>query len=238
MSDARRRRRGLTLVALAVVCGGLAASEVGARTDAARRSVGQPTPVVVAASDIEPDTKLGRRAVGELLTVRQVPAAFVGPDSFAAPDEIAGATVQAAIPAGAAITTAHVVDRSRGNRFSPIQPGQRTIEVPVAAAGTLVDPVPGTRVDVIVSSEIGAGADGRSYVALESVELLGLAEGAAAPELDGRRSGSALATLLVDSDQAVMLTAAANFAAEVRLVERPPGDERPVGPATVRGAEL
>lgn len=238
MSDARRRRRGLTLVALAVVCGGLAASEVGARSDAARRSVGEPTPVVIAARDIDSGTKLGRRAAGELLTVHQVPAAFVGPDSFAAPDEIAGATVQAPIPAGAAVTTAHLADRGTGSRFSPTQPGQRTIEIPVAGAGTLADPVPGTRVDVIVSSEVGARADGRSYVALESVELLGLSEGSAALELEGRRSEGALATLLVEADQAVLLTAAANFAGEVRLLERPPGDERSVGAATVRGADL
>ena len=236
MSDARRRRRGLTLVALAVVCGGLAASEVGARSDEARRSVGEPTPVVVAAGDIESGTKLGRRAAGELLSVRQVPAAFVGPDSFAAPEELVGGTVRAPIQAGAAVTTAHLADRGTGNPFSPTRLGQRTIEIPVAGAGTLADPAPGTRVDVIVSSEVGA--DGRSYVALESVQLLGLAEGAAEPELEGRRGGGALATLLVESDQAVLLTAAANFAGEVRLLERPPGDERPVGAATVRGGEL
>jgi hypothetical protein len=56
-------------------------------------------------------------------------------------------------------------------------------------------------------------------VALEDVELLGVR--------------GAVAALRVTARQAVYLTAAANFAHEIRLLVRPPGDRRRIGSAAV-----
>ena len=81
-------------------------------------------------------------------------------------------------------------------------------------------------VDVLVSTESGAGG-GRTEVALAGAELLRLEPGAsgAAPAEGAAPSGpTALATLRVTLRQAVYLTAADNFAREIRLLARPPGD--------------
>jgi pilus assembly protein CpaB len=104
----------------------------------------------------------------------------------------------------------------------------------------------GARVDVLVSTETGAGA-GRTLMALAGAELLRLeaaavggyggpgAGGATAggtPAGEAGASGpTALATLRVTVRQAVYLTAADNFAREIRLLARPPGDNSPAGAA-------
>jgi Flp pilus assembly protein CpaB len=96
-------------------------------------------------------------------------------------------------------------------------------------------------VDVLVTSRREDGA-GRTFVALENVELLGLRAGgeeqAAAADAGVSAAPSALATLRVGARQAVYLTAAANLAGEVRLLIRPPGDRRRVGASVVNEGRL
>ena len=95
----------------------------------------------------------------------------------------------------------------------------------------------GSRVDVLVSTESGAGG-GRTLMALAGAELLGLAAAPAAgapPDASGARGPTALATLRVSVRQAVYLTAADNFAREIRLLARPPGDHSAAGPAVSQG---
>jgi pilus assembly protein CpaB len=93
----------------------------------------------------------------------------------------------------------------------------------------------------LVSTEPREGP-GRSFLALEDVELLELraGEGRASPTTSRDEGGAAapaaaVATLRVTLRQAVYLTAAQNFAREVRLLPRPPGDSRRAG-RTVVGA--
>jgi pilus assembly protein CpaB len=87
-------------------------------------------------------------------------------------------------------------------------------------------------VDVLVSTGGGSGR-GRTFLALEDVELLGFRAGSGEPaSTDGdtqRRAATGVATLRVTLRQAVYLTAAQNFAREVRLLPRPPGDRRRLG---------
>jgi pilus assembly protein CpaB len=89
--------------------------------------------------------------------------------------------------------------------------------------GALGGVLPGARVDVVVSTQTPDGG-GRTFVALENVELLDL-------------SGP-IATLRATARQAVYLTAAANFAHQIRLLARPPGDRERVGPAAVGASGL
>ncbi|MGI8945966.1 MAG: hypothetical protein ACR2GL_07005, partial [Thermoleophilaceae bacterium] len=102
---------------------------------------------------------------------------------------------------------------------------------------------PGARVDVLVSTEPDA-SPGRTFLALENVELLGLraiGAGAAAEEDAAPAAPSeatAVARLRVTLRQAVYLTAAQNFARELRLLPRPPGDSRRAGRAEVGAGEL
>jgi pilus assembly protein CpaB len=94
------------------------------------------------------------------------------------------------------------------------------VDVTVAAPGG-ADALggPGSRVDVLVTTGTHGGA-GRTYVALQDVQLLALRRGGG----DGDDAGHVTATLRVNVRQAVYITAAQNFAQEVRLLPRPAGD--------------
>jgi pilus assembly protein CpaB len=120
--------------------------------------------------------------------------------------------------------------------------GQRAVTVGVAGGGALAGLSSGARVDVLVSSEAGAGG-GRTVMALAGAELVGIGEarttGYPDPNAgDGAADGpTALATLRVSVRQAIYLTAADNFAREIRLLPRPPGDPSRAG-ATITQSEL
>ncbi len=124
--------------------------------------------------------------------------------------------------------------------------GERAVQVAVAGGDPLGQAGgPGARVDVLVSTEPRDGA-GRTFLALEDVELLALGGSPAArPADDGPGEGtgaaataSTTATLRVTQRQAVYLTAAQNFAREVRLLPRPAGDARRAGRSAVSAAGL
>ncbi len=112
--------------------------------------------------------------------------------------------------------------------------GGGAVSVEVRGAAGLA---PGSRVDVLVSTESGAGG-GRTLVALAGAELLRLdaaAPDAAPPDGTGTGGPTALATLRVTLRQAVYLTAADNFAREIRLLARPAGDHSRAGAAVSQG---
>lgn len=238
MSVRGRRRRGLLLLALALACGGLAASHVSDRVRAVESRVGPLVPVLVAARDVPAEARLGRRDVA----LRKVPQHYAPPDALVSAAELAGARTSAALAAGSYITAGQLggASRDRGPAGA-LRRGERAVEVGVAGGQALNGAAAGTRVDVLVSSEPRDGA-GRTFVALEDVELLGLRAGAAGEESsegsgedDAAEGATATATLRVTLRQAVYLTAAQNFAREVRLLSRPPGDSRRAG-RTVVGA--
>jgi pilus assembly protein CpaB len=239
-----RRRRGLLLLSLALASGGLAASQVRERERSVDAKVGPPVPVVVAARDLPPDEPL-RPAD---MAVERVPARFVPPGALGAPVRLAGARPAVPVASGAYIT-ADLLQGAAAADEGPLRPGERAIEVAVSggaatlgeAAGAPAPAGPGSRVDVLVSTQAHDGA-GRSFVALENVALLDLRPlgGAGVPVDDAidQPAATAVATLRVTARQAVYLTAAENFAHEVRLLARPPGDRRRTGPVAVSEGEL
>ena len=207
------RRRGLLLLCLALACGGLAASQVRERERRIEVALGPLVPVLVAARDVPADHRL---AAGDLL-VRRVPARYLPPDALADPGPLAGARTAVPLPAGTYVTPVVLGDAGNdGDEGTALRPGERAATVRVT--GAFDDAQPGARVDVVVSTQ-PAAEGGRTFVALQDVELL------------GRRGG--LVTLRVTARQAVYLTAAANFAKEIRLLVRPPGDRRRIGAAAV-----
>ena len=235
------------MLALALACGGLAASEVGGRVREVERQVGAPVPVVVAARDLPPDEKLKRAD----LDVLQVPERYAAPDSLSDPEQAAGARAAVPLASGTQLTASQL-GRSggppaRGGRDAgALRRGERAVEVAVTGGAALGDAAgPGARVDVLVSTESRDGP-GRSFLALEDVELLALRAGGeaagAAPERGGEGTGAAaptaLATLRVTLRQAVYLTAAQNFARELRLLSRPPGDAGRSGRTAVEAGSL
>lgn len=212
MSRSPARRRATILLSLAIASGGLAASQVRSRTSAVEREVGPLVPVVAARQDIAPGAKIGP---GNLV-VKQVPQRFVPPDTLASPAEAAGGRAQSGVPAGGYITQGALDGRTGAGRDpGTLRPGDRALELTVAGGQALAGAGPGTRVDVLVSTEH------RSFLALEDTDLLGIRPG---PESgSGARS---LATLRVSLRQAVYLTAAQSFAREIRLLPRAAGDRR------------
>jgi len=238
--SAGRRRRGVVLLTLALACGGLAASSVSDRMKEVEQQVGAPVPVVVAARDLEPGTKLGH---GDL-RVSQIPGRYAPRDAPTSPHQALGLTTSGSVAAGSPITAGVVGGVSPDGGPGSLRRGERAVEVVVSAGAALAETaMPGTRVDVLVSTETGDGP-ARSFLALEDVELLALAPGpGAADSLGGDPDAgfaapTALATLRVTLSQAVYLTAAQNFSRELRLLPRPPGDRRKLGRAVVLANRL
>lgn len=220
-----RRRRGLLLLSVALASGGLAASQVQERERSMAAQVGPAVPVLVAAHDLAAGARVPRGAV----TARRVPAQFVPPDALPPSAELAGARLAVPVAAGGYLTAGLFQgSNSEHSRRGGMGRGWRAVVVEVSGAAGLVE---GSRVDVLVSTESGVGG-GRTLVALAGAELLRL--GAAVPDAspangDAPAGPTALATLRVTLRQAVYLTAADNFAREIRLLARPPGDHSRAG---------
>jgi pilus assembly protein CpaB len=221
-----RRRRGLLLLSVALASGGLAASQVRERERRVEAQVGPAVRVLVAA---------GARVPARALAVRRVPARFVPPDALASAAGIVGSRPVAPLAAGGYVTAGLFEGSNDEQREGGgVGRGERAVTVAVSGAAGLAT---GSRVDVLVSTESGA-AGGRTLMALAGAELLRLEAGAASAEpAEGRGAGgpTALATLRVTLRQAVYLTAADNFAREIRLLARPPGDHSAAGAAVSQG---
>ncbi|HEX5911359.1 MAG TPA: RcpC/CpaB family pilus assembly protein, partial [Thermoleophilaceae bacterium] len=180
---------------------------------------------------------------------REVPSRFVPVDAVRNAQDLVGAPVQGGLRRGAYVTAGALGGAGAPARGSPaLRRGERAVQVAVAGGDPLGQAGgPGARVDVVVSTEPRDGA-GRTFLALEDVELLSLggSEGAARlgrAEGPGEGTGAAAtasttATLRVTQRQAVYLTAAQNFAREVRLLPRPAGDARRAGRSAVSAAGL
>jgi pilus assembly protein CpaB len=236
-----RRRRGLLLLSVALASGGLAASQVHEREQTAARELGPTVDVVVAARDLG----AGERATTGALALRRVPARFAPPDALTSDVGLAGARASAAVPAGGYLT-AGMVESAERRATDGLRRGERVVTVQVAGAGALPDVTPGSRVDVLVSTETGT-AGGRTVMALAGAELMRLGEptggGYDGPDIEGdgladpSAAPTSLATLRLSVRQAIYLTAADNFAREIRLLARPPGDRTRPG-AAITDAEL
>jgi pilus assembly protein CpaB len=212
-----RRRRGVLLLGLALVLGGLAASDVSRREAALERRLGPPVPVVVAARDVAAGAEL---RPGDL-ALRRIPARYAPAEAFASPGPLVGARLAAALPAGAFVSAGHV---GGGDGGEPVlRPGERIADV--VAVGSPEAVAPGGRVDVVVTREGEAGERGESALALEDVEVLAVApadEAQGGPQPSG--APRVAASLRVTVRQAVYLAAAQSFARELRLLPRAPGD--------------
>ena len=226
-----RRRRGLLFLSVALASGGLAASQVYERERRAAEQLGPALDVLVAARDLSAGARVARGGVAR----RRVPARFLPPDALASAAGVVGARVAVPVSAGSYLTAGLFGGGEEGGGSSAVGRGERAVTVEVAGGGAVAGLASGDRVDVLVSTESGAGA-GRTVMALAGAELLRLGESAtggysdadAATAPDGPR---AMATLRVTVRQAIYLTAADNFAREIRLLQRPRGDRSRAGGA-------
>jgi Flp pilus assembly protein CpaB len=158
---------------------------------------------------------------------------FAPPDALTSSAGVAGARLAVPVQAGAYLTAGSFAGTSDRDEYG-LRRGERAVTVDVAAGFADGGPPPGSRVDVLVSTD-GPGG-GRTQMALAGAELLRLAEAPAAyGDPDAPTAPTALATLRVTTRQAVYLAAADNFAREIRLLIRPPGDRSRAGAAVIRG---
>jgi pilus assembly protein CpaB len=227
-----RRRRALLLGGLALVLGGLAASDVAGREAALQRRVGRPVDVVVARTPIA----AGARVRGRDLAIRRVPRRFAPADAIGSPAALIGLRAATAIAPGSDLVASMFGDGGAHARAGPqIRPGERVAQVVALASPQLV--TAGSHVDVLVTPEPRGDAGGEAVLALEDVEVLdaGAApdSGTAARQSPGPRVA---ASLRVTLRQAVYLAAAQDFARELRLLPRAAGDHRRGGAGLREGA--
>ena len=228
-----RRARAAALLGVSAACAGLAASLVTGYAKDVRAQVGPLAPTVVAGRDIPRGRVFTAENVGTFLVVKRVPAQFAPPAGLSTPLDAIGSRTAVPNERGDYVERGDL--SAPGTRSPAVSaPRARLVEVPVAGTsgfGELLHP--GARVDVLVTS------DRASYLALQRIALVGLKTGTAS--VAGARGGAAtdgVATLRVTLRQAVLLTAASNFAREVRLVPRPARDERLLGPTAISAGEL
>jgi pilus assembly protein CpaB len=227
-----RRARGAALLGAAAACAGLAASSVSRYTNDVRAQVGPLTSVVVARTDLEAGTAITAQAAARSLEVRRVPVRYAPSRALTSISDAVGYRLVGILNRGDYVTGGSLVG---GERHRPAADSSgRIVEVAVAGAGFLAESLqPGTRVDVLITTEGGAGR-GRTYLALQDAEVVGFSASSGASSEAGR----ATAALRVSLRQAVLLTAAQNFARELRLVPRARGDRRRLGGVDVSASGL
>ncbi len=213
-----RRRRAAVLGLLALLLGGLAASDVAGREAALRTSLGASVGVLVTTRAVAAGQPLARAG----LALRRVPARFAPAAAIGTAADVAGLRAAVAIPAGSDLTSALAADPAQlASAALPVGPGERVAEL--VATGSAQDIVRGSRVDVLVTRETADG-HGETTLALEDAEVLRVAP---APAARGDDAGPRVALgLRVRLRDAVYLAAAQSFARELRVLPRADGDRR------------
>ncbi len=146
-----------------------------------------------------------------------MPERYAPQDAVDRPERLVGLRPRTAIPSGHDVSAGSVDATDDGG----LRPGERIAEIAAVADPALVRP--GVRIDLLVTRDRATGR-GSTRLALEDAEVLRVA---APPEDAGDGGGRRLLVALrVTIRQAVYLTAAQNFARELRVLPRSPDDER------------
>ena len=95
----------------------------------------------------------------------------------------------------------------------------------------------GARVDVLITTDRGRAAP-RTFLALQRMPVVGFETGGTGSLSDEGRAVDGRLTLRATLRQAVLLTAADNFAREVRVVPRAAGDTRRLGAVSIAASGL
>jgi Flp pilus assembly protein CpaB len=206
-----RRRRGGVLIVLAGALG-----LVAALVSMGAGSGPPPTAVVVARAPLATGLLIDEAVAASALAAVPVPGRVPLSGLIADPSEAVGRRVAAPVSPGEPLTEA-ALGGAPGAGPAPLAVGERAVAVPLSAAGGAAAGVrPGARVDVVAST--GEGLAGRTAIVVADAEVLGIAP----PETADGVGGAGDVILRVRARQALRITAALNFAREVRLLVRPP----------------
>ena len=217
-----RARRAALLLGLALLLGGLAASDVARREAALERRLAPLIDVVVASEDLD----AGRRLRPGDLAIRRLPARYAPIGAATVPEEMVDRRLAVPVPRGGPLGPTQVTDPTMP-AGAPVGSGERAMELVALGSPDLV--VAGARVDVLITRERDTAKPGGTELALEDVEVLSAAPAAEPDAQGGPDIPRVAATLRVTARQAVYLAAAQAFAREVRLLPRATGDRRRVG---------
>jgi pilus assembly protein CpaB len=194
--------------------------------------------VVVAVRDIPRGRVLTAAVASTSLVERQVPERFAPPGALRARAAAIGMEAASSLAAGDYVGRRALRPprrRGAGPRWSG---DVRLVEVAVAGARTMSDALrAGSVVDVLITTDRGRAAP-RTFLALQRVPVVGFDPGATESVGSGSRAADGRVTLRATLRQAVLLTAADNFAREVRVVPRAAGDARRLGPVSIAASGL
>lgn len=196
------------MAGMSLLLGGVAASQVAGREAAIERRVGPAVPVVVAARPIARGARIG----AEDLALRQVPQSYLPRGTFSSARELGGTRAAVAIPAGSDLQ-APMLERDVPGEV----PGARGRLVRLVVVGSSDEMPPGSRVDILITRETGAGAS-RTEVGLRRAEVV---ESRPAPaQAEGPGAGLPRAQLAIRATvaQAVLLAEAQSGARELRAL--------------------
>lgn len=221
-----RGRRAALLTGLALVLGGVAASDVARREADLERRLGPLVPVLVTRAALPAGRSLDPRS----LSLRQVPSRFAPAGALADPVDAEGLVAAATLPAGAVLGPGAVRDPRASGAAAGVRPGERVATV--VAKGPRSGIQAGSGVDVLVTRDGRGRQEGRTELALQDVEVLDARAVPGDPGAPREDPGRTIeADLRVTLRQAVFLAAAQSFAREIRLLPRAPGDRRREGAA-------
>lgn len=201
------RRVALSLFALAILAGAVAAWLVQREVSAVAAASGAPTAVLVAAAPIESGRRIDADTVGEVATIVEIPAKFAPPDALSDAADVAGLRAETSIPLGGYLTRS-AFSRGTGGGGYELRRGERAISIDVSPAPDGAEPVPGSVVDLVAS---GIGGAPESRVLIAGAEVL-----AASTTADS----TARLTVRVAAAQVPTVVRADVFAREVRAVIR------------------
>lgn len=213
-----RRTRAFAFLALALVTAALAAGIADSYGSRVARGYGPLRRVVVATKSLEAESVLGPVDVSSGLEVRRVPVRFVPTGALRDPREALGLAPTAGLEPGGYLVASQLRTRQPRNESSgPLGSSRHPVEIAVSGAEALLavgSAGPGTKVDVVVTTEPSGSGPGRTYIAVAGVPLLALGPGADGPG----PGGTAAATLALTKRQALRLIAAESFARKLTLL--------------------
>ncbi|MGA7397394.1 MAG: SAF domain-containing protein [Solirubrobacterales bacterium] len=208
-----RRNRAIMFSGMAIGAALLAVSLVRGYSASVVDSYGTMRPVTVVTREIPGGREITPEIARSGFEVRQVPARFAPAGIVPGAGSAIGLKTAGPLFEGSYLTTNMLKNADTGKRKRP-EPGRgrHAVEIAVTGAGALA----GTtgQVDVLVTTEPGAGGSGRTYIAASHVPLLGIGQTGASDA----GIGLTQVTLGLTRRQAIELIEAESFARKVTIL--------------------
>lgn len=213
-----RQRRGVLLIALAVVLAGVVFVAISGYLRDVRRQLGPMLTIVATSSDLTAYTPIQP----EHLVTAEVPERWAPPNTFRDPQELIGMVVSADVPQGTLMTTGLVRERPT------VEQGQREIAILIdAETGVAGKLRTGDVVDIFATfaGDPETGVLPSSRIVVQRARVLEVGELVTEEDESFNVSTSVPITFLLSIADARTLTYVESFASSVRLALRAPLDD-------------